>query len=57
VREIELGQKPAGFYLTSDSAIYWDAKNEKGESVASGLYFYKLTAGRFSDVKSMVIRR
>jgi photosystem II stability/assembly factor-like uncharacterized protein len=57
VREIELGQKPAGFYLTSDSAIFWDAKNNKGELVASGLYFYKLTAGRFSAIKSLMIRR
>ena len=29
-------------------AAYWDGRNHLGESVASGLYFYTLTAGEFS---------
>lgn len=33
----------------------WNGKSERGDPVASGVYFYRLRIGRFSDVKKMVI--
>ena len=48
VRTIPLGNMPAGNYKSQSRAAYWDGKNEVGEPVASGLYFYTLTAGDFN---------
>lgn len=42
VRSIQLGIQAPGLYRTKDRAVYWDGKNEQGESVASGVYFYRL---------------
>ena len=36
-------------------AIYWDEKNNVGETVASGVYFYTLTAGNFTAARKMLI--
>ena len=57
VRTFELGNRPAGVYVSKSRACYWDGRNDHGEKVASGVYFYSITAGRFSDVKKMVIAK
>ncbi len=57
VRTLALGQTPAGIYQTRTRAAYWDGKNEVGESVASGVYFYTLTAGDFNATRKMLIRK
>ena len=57
VRTLELGQRPAGVYSDEDRAAYWDGRNAAGEPVASGVYFYTLTAGDFSATRKMVIRK
>ena len=51
VREISLGRKLAGTYTQKAKAIYWDGKNDRGEYVASGLYFYtlQLIGGQFEE--------
>jgi parallel beta-helix repeat protein len=35
--------------------IVWDSKNDEGEEVASGIYFYQIKAGDFTQSKKMVI--
>ena len=57
VRTLELGQVSAGVYSEKDRAAYWNGQNEQGEPVASGVYFYTLTAGDFSATRKMVIRK
>jgi len=55
VKTIDLGKKQVGSYMTKEKAVYWDGKNELGEHVASGIYFYSLQANNFSCVKKMLI--
>ena len=55
VRRLEVGHQAAGMYQSRSRAAYWDGRNQLGESVASGLYFYTLTAGEFSATRKMLI--
>ena len=57
IRMLELGHQAAGTYKGKSQAAYWDGRNELGEQVASGLYFYTLTAGDFSATGKMLIRK
>ena len=57
VRELRLGHQPAGVYESRARAAYWDGKNELGEKVASGLYFYTLTAGDFTATRKLLIAK
>ena len=57
VRTLALGHQSAGLYQTRSRAAYWDGKNEFGESIASGVYFYTLTADDFSATRKMLIRK
>ena len=55
VRQFGLGYQTAGKYQNRSRSIYWNGKNEFGELVASGVYFYHLSAGDFSATRKMVI--
>ena len=57
VRTLALGYQPAGIYQYRSRAAYWDGKNEVGESVASGVYFYTFTAGDFIATRKMLIMK
>ena len=55
VRTLDVGHRIAAFYETRSKAIYWDGRNEFGEQVASGVYFYHLSAGDYSATRKMLI--
>ena len=57
VRELSLGHQPAGVYESRARAAYWDGKNQLGEKVASGVYFYTLTAGDFTATRKLLIAK
>ena len=57
VRILNLGYKLPGLYVDKAKSAYWDGKNSTGEIVASGVYFYAIRAGNFTDVKRMLIVR
>lgn len=57
VRRVAVGHQPAGYYTSRSRAAYWDGRNQTGEPVASGVYFYTLTAGDFTATRKLLIRK
>ena len=57
VRKLALGHQSVGSYQGKSRAAYWDGRNAHGEPVASGVYFYTLTAGDFSATRKMLIQK
>ena len=55
VRTIGVGHKSVGYYLTREKAVYWDGRNENGERISSGVYFYTLITGDYTQTRRMVI--
>ena len=55
IREIDLGYRTAGPYLTSTDAAHWDGRDHRGQRVASGVYLYRLQAGPVAQVRKMVL--
>ncbi|GEM_PF-253765 len=43
-------EKSAGYYTVS-----WNGKNNSGAEVTSGIYFYSIRAGNFSEVRKMLL--
>ena len=52
VRLLEQGTQAAGVH-----SVLWDARDEKGQAVASGLYFYRLQAGVQLFVRKMLLMK
>jgi len=50
VRTLVSGKQDAAFYK-----IVWDGRNDLGENVASGMYFYRLVSGSFSKIEKMTL--
>jgi hypothetical protein len=55
IRSIFVGWQTAGSYVTKDRAIYWDGRDNLGERVSSGIYFYTLRAGNFKATRRMLM--
>ena len=55
VRTIKVGHQVAAVYESRSKAIYWDGRNKFGEQVASGVFFYCLSAGDYSATRKLVI--
>ena len=55
VRKLALGHQAAGIYQNRSRAAYWDGRNQLGEPVASGVYFYTLTAGEFTATRKLLM--
>ncbi len=49
VRTLFDGQRPPGLFITN-----WDARDHTGHEVASGVYFYRITADDLVDCKKMI---
>lgn len=52
VRQLRDQQMAAG-----EREVGWDGRNDRGERVSAGLYFYRLEAGSFHGVRSVVLFR
>ena len=55
IRTLSLGVQAAGFYQSRPRAAYWDGRNDLGEQVSSGVYFYQLSTPSEHQIKRMVI--
>ena len=55
LRELPIGFRAAGIYTNRSEAAFWNGRNDIGELVTSGIYFYTLRAGNFSDTRKMLI--
>jgi len=55
VRRFSLGKQGAGVYTSRERALYWDGRNNSGERVSSGIYFYQLRTRNFTAVRRLVI--
>ena len=49
--------EPYPFYTDRAKAAYWDGRNEIGEQVASGIYFYTIQAEGFTATRKMTVRK
>lgn len=52
VRTLASERQEAGY-----KRVVWDSKNSRGEVVSSGIYFYRIKAGEFTEARKMVILR
>jgi hypothetical protein len=52
VRMLVEGARPAGNY-----SELWDGRDANGRAVASGIYFYRLQAGAFTETRKMALLR
>jgi len=50
VRELVNGEQSPGKH-----AVDWDGRNDTGETVGSGVYFYRLRTPQFADTRKMVL--
>jgi len=55
VRTLRLGNKSPGAYLNKKQAAYWDGKNDAGETVGSGIYFYQMRVGNETFVRKALL--
>ena len=55
VRRLALGYRAEGHYHVRGRAAHWDGRNDLGERVASGIYFYQLETDNVSLLRKMVI--
>lgn len=56
-----LGQKIKTLLSQKQTAgehkVIWDARDDSGQPVSSGIYFYQLRAGDFTETKKMMLMR
>ena len=55
VRRLDIGHQLAGYYTSRSRAAHWDGRNDIGERITTGIYFYQLQADNVSLLRKMVI--
>jgi flagellar hook assembly protein FlgD len=52
IRMLDSGEKAPGLYQ-----VNWDGRDSRGNSMASGIYFYRLTAGTVTLTQKLILVR
>jgi len=52
IKQFEIRNEKSGI-----NKVIWDGKDNDNKSVPSGLYFYKLSAGKHAQTKKMILLR
>jgi len=52
VRTLVKGHQEAGYH-----SVRWNGRDQVGKEVTSGIYFYRITTGKFTDTKKMVLMK
>jgi len=52
VRSLVNGQKAAGMH-----SVVWNGMDDNGQSVSSGIYYYKMYAGKYSSTRKMILMK
>ena len=55
IRQLYTRYQPAGYYTDQAKTAYSNGRNENGESVASGVYFYQLRTADYTTTRRRVI--
>jgi len=55
VKTLDLGYKEVGYYLNKEKAAFWNGRNDRGERVASGIYYYTMQTRNFTATGKVVI--
>jgi hypothetical protein len=45
------------YQAAKDYSVIWDGHDDAGNEVASGVYFYRIKSGEFTDIKKMVLMK
>ncbi len=57
IRSLKIGHRQIGFYTSRTDAVYWDGRNYLGETMPSGIYYYRFISGGYDDLRKMIILR
>ena len=55
VRRLDIGRRGAGSYRSRAEAIHWDGRNDRGETVAAGVYYAEMTTSATRHVRRLVV--
>ena len=57
VRILNIGYKQAGTYTDRTNSAYWDGRDDSGQKVSSGVYFYTIKADNFTATRKMLVQK
>ena len=55
MRTIDLGRRDAGEHTSPSHAAHWDGRNDHGEAMGSGVYYYQVAAGATQTTRRMLM--